>query len=696
VKQALKRTLKQKWFALLGKDPEAVVVSFRSGDATLADRMCKEVQELEPGRRHLTVSADETWRDVRGRLRPYRIGLAPVLFTAKDRTGDAVDDQNHARYSALRTRAFRLAPRKILAYNGRLERHHLKLGSPIASWLFLRGVPLDRIFLRPSWLWPFRTQSNARTSRPSGHRVVEGRPRNPRRKTIGVLTPYFPYPLSHGGAVRMFNLLRESAREFNIVLYAFTEAPAPAEDLAPVLEFATRLYLVEKPRYREPRWSTFAPPEAGEYWSPEMARLIAARETDLLQTEYTYLAPYGGDILVEHDITYDLYTQVLAREATVSAWWDLWRWRRFETRAVSGFRRVVVMSEKDRLMLGVANGRVIENGVDIHRFAPRAEMPGRKLLFIGSFRHFPNIVAYRFLIERILPLVNECRLVVVAGREPWIHWRNHTGTLQPPEDERIEMLEFVADVRPLYHRANVVVVPTLESAGTNVKVLEAMAMQRAVVSTSSGCAGLGLEHGANVWVADKASDFAAAIEKLLNDGELRERIARAGRLHVERNFDWRAIGLKQRAMLRELLGDNLAIRPATQSDLERIVKIQEASPEASQWDAAGYLQYDCLVAERASPPPARVVGFLISRQTAPGEREILNVAVSPESRGLGIGRRLVEADLSRGSRTCFLEVRQSNRAALGLYESIGFERVGLRENYYHDPSEPGIVMRVFS
>ena len=197
-----------------------------------------------------------------------------------------------------------------------------------------------------------------------GTRELPRRVLHPKRKTIGVLTPYFPYPLSHGGAVRMFNLLREIGREFNLVLYAFTEAPIAEEDFAPVLEFTSRVYLVEKPRYREPRWSTVKPPEVCEYWSPAMAKLIASRSVDLLQTEYTYLAQYGGDILVEHDVTYDLYKQVLAREATLSAWWDLWRWKRFETAAVSRFRQVVVMSDKDREMLGVPHSRVIENGVE--------------------------------------------------------------------------------------------------------------------------------------------------------------------------------------------------------------------------------------------------------------------------------------------------------------------------------------------
>jgi ribosomal-protein-alanine acetyltransferase len=675
----MKQTLKRAFSGLLGKDPEAVVVSFRTADPTLADAMCEEVRELEPGRRHFTVSRDEPWGEVKRKLRPYRIGLAAVLFTEDEK------------YAQLRVRAFRLAPRKILAYNGRLERHHLKLSSPIASYLFLKGFPLDRIFLRPSWLAPFRKE---KTVRPQGHRVIGGRPLKANRKTIAVLTPYFPYPLSHGGAVRMFNLLREIAREFNVVLYAFTEGPVPQGDLAPVLEFASRVYLIDKPHYREPRWSTIKPPEVCEYWSPEMAKLIASRDTDLLQTEYTYLANYGGDILVEHDVTYDLYAQVFTREATVSAWWDLWRWRRFETATVSRFRQVVVMSDKDREMLGVPNARVIENGVDIRRFEPKPEAPGRTILFIGSFRHFPNIVAYRFLTEEILPLVRDFRLIVVAGPDPWIHWRNHTGSLRPATDDRIEMHEFVSDVRPLYHRANVVVVPTRESAGTNIKVLEAMAMRRAVISTSSGCAGLGLNHGQNVWVADKPADFSAAIEKLLDDAPLRETIAAAGRVKVEQHFDWHAIGLRQRAMLREMLGDDLVIRPAKDSDIDEILRIQSASPEASQWGAADYRQYHCLVAHRESA--TRIAGFLAAHQLGTGEREILNIAVDSNDREKGIGRRLVEAELARAAGTCFLEVRQSNQAAIRLYESAGFERVGVRENYYDNPVEAAIVMRVVS
>ena len=109
----MKQALKMAFFGLLGKDPEAVVVSFRTGDSALADAMCKEVRELEPNRRHFTVSADEPWSEVKRKLRPYRIGLAPVLFTR--------DEQDDEKLAELRSRAMLLAPRKILAYNGRME-----------------------------------------------------------------------------------------------------------------------------------------------------------------------------------------------------------------------------------------------------------------------------------------------------------------------------------------------------------------------------------------------------------------------------------------------------------------------------------------------------------------------------------------------------------------------------------------------
>jgi glycosyltransferase involved in cell wall biosynthesis len=453
-------------------------------------------------------------------------------------------------HQALRRAACRFAPRKILAYNSRLERHHLRADLP--SLLFWRGVPLDRIFLRPKW-WPWKRRD--RTTIPGHFRVVEGRPCTDGRRRVAVVTPYFPYPLSHGGAVRIYNLVREIAREFDVSLISFITEEA---QLAPLLEFCARVVLVEKPRYREPRWSTLLPPDVHEVRSPAMRRAIDEErrwfDYELLQVEYTQLAEYGGDVLVEHDVTFDLFTQIARRDRTLSAAWDAFRWRRFERRAVRRFRRAVVMSDKDSALLGT--GESIPNGVDLARFQPQTESPGQRLLFIGSFRHFPNVTAFRFFIEQVWPLLREkfpqMTLTVVCGPEHLTYWRAFTDTPEPPVDSRVQLLGFVADVRPLYVESNLVLVPTTVSAGTNVKVLEAMAMQRAVVSTTTGCAGLGLLHGHSVWIGDTPEGFAAGIATLIADPERRAQIAEAARGHAVRNFDWGAIGEKQRELLRSL------------------------------------------------------------------------------------------------------------------------------------------------
>jgi glycosyltransferase involved in cell wall biosynthesis len=533
-----KTKLKRWLFGLLGKDPEAVVAVFCTGDPELCRHMAEEVRRLVPDRRHFVVT-ETNWPALRRQLKHHRIGLAPVMLGRQP--------------NALRRAAYLLAPRKILAYNSRLERHHLRFN--LASLLFWRGVPLDRIYLRPRW-WPWPRRE--RTTAPAGYRVLEGRQCHPDRRRVAVLSPYFPYPLAHGGAVRIFHLLREIAREFDVELFAFTDGPAEPE-AAPVLEFCARVVLVEKPRYREPRWSTLLPPEVHEFRSPAMrqaiARECAAFRFECLQVEYAHLASYGGDVLVEHDVTFDLFDQVARRDRTLAAWWDWYRWRRFESRAVKSYRRVVVMSKKDASLLGC--GTVVENGVDLERFRPEPEPSGQRLLFIGSFRHFPNVAAYRFFTERVWPLLAdqfpEMKVTVVCGPDHLTYWRAFTDSPAPQTDSRIRLLAFVADVRPLYLEANLVLVPTTVSAGTNVKVLEAMAMKRAAVSTTSGCAGLGLLHGHSVWIGDTPQAFAAGIATLIQDPKRRARMAEAAYLDAARNFDWRAIGQKQRALMSDMI-----------------------------------------------------------------------------------------------------------------------------------------------
>src|SRR5208283_3498490 len=132
-------------------------------------------------------------------------------------------------------------------------------------------------------------------------------------------------------------------------------------------------------------------------------------------------------------------------------------------------------------------------------------------------------------------------------------------------------------------------------AGTNLKVLEALAMQRAVVSTTTGCQGLGLTHGENVWIADTAAEFAHGITRLLDNPQLRLRIASAGREFVQR-FDWRQIGAMENRLLRSLIpAVQVTLRPMRKADLALILEIERMAFTTQQWSAEDFTNFDTTV-----------------------------------------------------------------------------------------------------
>jgi glycosyltransferase involved in cell wall biosynthesis len=252
-------------------------------------------------------------------------------------------------------------------------------------------------------------------------------------------------------------------------------------------------------------------------------------------------------ILVEHDITYDLYAQMLTRPETSD--WETRRqhelWLGFEQEAWRNVTRVVTMSEKDRAVVG-DKAIAIGNGVDLVRFQPSPDAPQpRRLLFIGSFAHKPNVLALEFFLKEVFPQLNDVTLHVIAGQNHTRFWDlRHPG---------VEVEGFVSDVRPAYRNATVVIAPLVASAGTNVKIVEAMAMGKAIVSTESGIHGLELERGTDVLVSDDPQELASLINRLLASPAEREALEQHARKTAERVYGWPAMANVQKQLYRELL-----------------------------------------------------------------------------------------------------------------------------------------------
>jgi glycosyltransferase involved in cell wall biosynthesis len=364
------------------------------------------------------------------------------------------------------------------------------------------------------------------------------------RPTVLVVSPYLPYPLSHGGAVRIYNLCRALRDDVNLLLACFREKGEEI-DYDKLREIFQEVYVVD--RDERPLPEPALPKQVREHQSSSMRALITelAERVDVLQIEFTHMAAFRDAaprlpaVLVEHDVTFTLYRQY-ADDLEYRRWWN------FERHWLARYDAVWTMSDQDRdaaIEAGAEPARtfVVPNGVDLERFTPGGEAADpAEVLFIGSFRHRPNVIGFERLRLEIMPdvwrLYPNVRLTVVAGPEPQRYWR-HRG----PLDGRIRMHAFVADVRPLYARAGVVAVPLAVSAGTNIKVLEAMACAKPVVSTPAGCQGLGLVDGRDVLVRDTSSDFAAALCEMLARGGRALELGRAARATAESRFGWNSI-----------------------------------------------------------------------------------------------------------------------------------------------------------
>ena len=387
---------------------------------------------------------------------------------------------------------------------------------------------------------------------PAGRRAT-GKPRG--RPRVMVASPYLPFPLSHGGAVRMYNLMRRAAVEFDLLLVAFTEhaAPPPPE----VLDLCAEVVLVR-------RLGSHALPFTGrpevveEFASPSfraaLQQTVRKWRPGVAQLEFTQLAQYAPDcapartILVEHDVTFDLYQQLLRLETRWELRRELELWRKFETAAWGTVDRVVTMSERDRRIVAPTPAVTLANGVDLDRFRPAADAPDpRRILFIGSFAHRPNVMAVEFFLNHVWPLLHDATLHIIAGAR-----HQQYAVVADLAQPGITLDGFVADVRPAYQRAALVVAPLVASAGTNIKVLEAMAMGKAVVSTPAGVNGLDLTPGEDFVLVHTAQEMAAAIEKLLAAPADRARIEAAARARVERDYSWDTIARAQSALYREL------------------------------------------------------------------------------------------------------------------------------------------------
>jgi glycosyltransferase involved in cell wall biosynthesis len=177
-------------------------------------------------------------------------------------------------------------------------------------------------------------------------------------------------------------------------------------------------------------------------------------------------------------------------------------------------------------------------GVDCDAIQPLPPEAGKEILFVGSLQYFPNVDGVQYLVNEVMPeILKRCPDAVlrVVGRQP---------------DERIRKMHNpptvcitgeVDNLEPFYRACRLCIVPLRSGGGTRLKILEAMAYGRPVISTTVGAEGIDVEHGRNILIVDTPADLAAAVSRVLNEPGLAETLAAGGRQLVERSYSWKSI-----------------------------------------------------------------------------------------------------------------------------------------------------------
>ncbi|HKP12334.1 MAG TPA: glycosyltransferase [Blastocatellia bacterium] len=373
------------------------------------------------------------------------------------------------------------------------------------------------------------------------------------------------HPVDKGGKIRTYQMLRHINRSHDVTYLSLVRPDEPAEALARASEYCRQLIPVkhaDAPKfsarfYRDIAFNLSSPlPYAiQKYRSPAMQQAI---EHELRERHYDavvcdFLTPgvnFRHDtatpaVLFQHNVEsmiwqrhYETARQPLKRALFHNQWQKMLR---FERETCRQFDAVVAVSAADRDQMrdefGLRNVYDVPTGVDTEYFRP---LGGRtepaELVFTGSMDWLPNEDGICHFAETTLPLIAEAvpdvKLTVVG--------RNPTARLLAlaEADPRITVTGRVEDVRPYIDRAAAYVVPLRIGGGTRLKIYEAMAMGKPVVSTTVGAEGLPLRDGTDLLLADEPETFARAVARTLADQSLARQLGERARALVCDRFGW--------------------------------------------------------------------------------------------------------------------------------------------------------------
>lgn len=388
-----------------------------------------------------------------------------------------------------------------------------------------------------------------------------------------------PFPPNNGHRMRNWELLRALAQEgHSITLVSFAESHDFRQNLGALRAICESVELVPLPFQRTQRWRDLVgrlravvsrfPYGTLRYHSREMEaevhNLLDRMPFDIVLCDDVYQFRNVPEsvrpclLLNKHDLTSVILRRLLTRMRNplklAYGWLEYMKLRQWEALVTSRVAGALVCSETDRRVLqSMVPGirmTIAPNVIDVDSYIPTRYDQYKTVLYFGAMDYHANQDAVEFFVLRILPevrrLVPEVKFVV-AGRNPPDRLRRRFAGIAG-----IEFTGSVPDMRAEIAKAGVCVVPLRIGSGTRLKILEAAAMAKPIVSTRIGAEGLDFVDGEEIILADRPEAFARAVADLLRDVSRRRDLGQAARRRVEECYSFPVLRTAVRAAFAEL------------------------------------------------------------------------------------------------------------------------------------------------
>jgi polysaccharide biosynthesis protein PslH len=397
------------------------------------------------------------------------------------------------------------------------------------------------------------------------------------------LTNRFPYPIVDGQSRRTYNILKGLSRNHEVVLLSLFEESVPIEAhaLEHIKQWCARVELFPIPPKtlnvsmvaRLLRSLVSMDPytiwrHRSDLFLERVEGLTKGGRFDLVHCDILPVAYAIRNLegiyraFTDHDVSF-LKAHRMAETSQNPLLKLLHRLEAIKLKQLEAqiFQEVdlgVAVSHIDRNILSrlcpKANVCVVENGVDVGEFEPsQGQEREGSLVWVGGFDNYPNQEGMYFFFDKVYSLIKcgvpQVQIDVIGG--------GVTPTLRAyaDVDPSIALHGYVNDPVPYIQHAAVFIVPILSGSGTRLKLLEAMATGKAIVTTTIGCEGIEGEHGVHYLVADSPGEFAGSVRMLLSDRALREKLGKNARQLTVEKYDWKQLCHKMEVVYQIVCGE---------------------------------------------------------------------------------------------------------------------------------------------